>query len=140
MTTADSSLTVDAEKNEGDYWWRRRKKLMVSPVDVEDDGNCVVDAADDAADGDENANVDVVDHGWMFVATIDILLDEQVHVRLAGLNQILFSLLLLHCHNHLHLLLSVTPPKLQKEYRGRENWGVVTREPSFLRMLVVVIL
>jgi hypothetical protein len=68
-------------------------------------------------DADDDVYVDAVDRmlcGWKFVATIDILLDEQVRVVVAGF-QILFSLLLLHCHNLLlHLLPAFAPPKLQK--------------------------
>ena len=80
-------------------------------ADVEDDVSHVEDV-----DVDDDVYADVVDrmlYGWKFVATIDILLGEQVRV-VAGL-QILFSLLLLHFHNLLlHLLPALGPPKLQK--------------------------
>ena len=77
-------------------------------MDVEGDVSC----AEDADGGDENAEeaVDRLRCGWMIVVTIDILLDEQVHVVLVDY-QILFSLLLLHFHNHLPLLV-LGPPKL----------------------------
>ena len=63
--------------------------LKESLVDVEDDVSHV------DVDADDDVYADVVDqmlYGWKFVATIDILLDGQVHV-VAGY-QILFSLLL----------------------------------------------
>ena len=82
--------------------------LQESLVDVEDVVSCIVVSNGDGHD-------DVVDRwlcGWMFVATIDKLLGEQVHVVVVADDcQILFSLLLLHFRN-LHLLLSLTPPKL----------------------------
>ena len=76
-------------------------------MDVEDDVSHVEDV-----DVDDDVYADVVDrmlYGWKFVATIDILLGEQVRV-VAGL-QILFSLLLLH-FPHFLLLLALAPPKL----------------------------
>ena len=94
-TAADLSLKVFVEWSEqhGEDWKRRS---MVSPEDAEDDVSY-------AENVDEDEHVEAVDRskcGWMFVVTIDILLDEQVHVVLVDY-QILFSLLLLHCHNHL---------------------------------------
>jgi hypothetical protein len=84
-------------------------RLKESLVDVEDDVSHVEDVDDDVYAG----VVDRMLYGWKFVATIDILLDEQVHV-VAGF-QILFSLLLLHFHNLLlHRLPALAPPKLQK--------------------------
>ena len=67
-------------------------------------------------DGDADDNVVAVVavvllvYGWMFVATIDKILYEQVHVVVADC-QILFSLLLLH-FPHFLLLLALAPPKL----------------------------
>ena len=68
-------------------------------------------------DGDADDNVVAVAvvvallvYGWMFVATIDKILYEQVHVVVADC-QILFSLLLLH-FPHFLLLLALAPPKL----------------------------
>ena len=99
--------------------WRMR--LMESPVDVVDDESCVEDA-----DGGENAEeaVDRSRYGWMIVVAIDILHDEQVHVVLADY-QILFSLLLLHFHNHLPLQF-LGPPKLQElKQREEQKFGVL---------------
>lgn len=102
---ADLSLKVFVEWSvqHGEDW---KKRSMVSPEDAEDDVSY-------AENVDDDEHVEAVDRsmcGWMIVVTIDILLDEQVHVVLVDY-QILFSLLLLHCHNHLPQLFW-DPPKL----------------------------
>ena len=119
-TAADLFLKVFVEwsvQHEED--WKMR--LRESPVDVVDDESCVEDA-----DGGENAEeaVDRSRYGWKIVVTIDILHDEQVHVVLADY-QILFSLLLLHFHNHLPRQF-LGPPKLQElKQREEQKFGVL---------------
>ena len=94
-TAADLSLKVFVEWSvqHGEDW---KKRSMVSPEDAED----VVSYAENVDDDEHVEAVDRLKCGWMIVVTIDILLDEQVHVVLVDY-QILFSLLLLHCHNRL---------------------------------------